>query len=83
MGKIKQNGILHRLRKNIMCGALSCALALGMMLTTEWYLKMACIGMLAAAGYAGILLFICKKGRKTEIPLVPFLLLGYLGGFLL
>lgn len=39
--------------------------------------------MLAAAGYAGILLFICKKGRKTEIPLVPFLLLGYLGGFLL
>lgn len=58
-------------------------LALGTMLTTEWYLKMACIGMLAAAGYAGILLFICKKGRKTEIPLVPFLLLGYLGGFLL
>lgn len=58
-------------------------LALSTMLTTELYLKMACIGMLAAAGYAGILLIICKKGRKTEIPLVPFLLLGYLGGLLL
>ena len=33
MGKTKQNGILHRLRRGIMCGALSCALALGMMLT--------------------------------------------------
>ena len=32
MGKTKQNGILHRLRRGIMCGALSCALALGMML---------------------------------------------------
>ena len=33
MGKTKQNGILHRLRRGIMCGALSCALAFGMMLT--------------------------------------------------
>ena len=32
MGKTKQNGMLHRLRRGIMCGALSCALALGMML---------------------------------------------------
>ena len=40
-------------------------------------------GMLIAAGYAGVLLVICKKGRKTEIPLVPFLLFGYLGGLLL
>lgn len=29
MGKTKQNGVLHRLRKNIMCGVLSCALVLG------------------------------------------------------
>jgi hypothetical protein len=29
MEKTKQNGVLHRLRKNIMCGVLSCALALG------------------------------------------------------
>ena len=33
MEKTKQNGILHRLRRGIMCGALSCALAFGMMLT--------------------------------------------------
>ena len=33
MGKTKQNGVLHRLRREIMCGALSCALAFGMMLT--------------------------------------------------
>ena len=32
MGKTKQNGVLHRLRKNIMCGVLSCVLALGAVL---------------------------------------------------
>ena len=58
-------------------------LALGTMLHTEMYVRMACIGMLIAAVYAGVLLAICKKGRKTEIPLVPFLLFGYLGGLLL
>lgn len=58
-------------------------LALGTMLHTEMYVRMASIGMLIAAVYAGVLLVICKKGRKTEIPLVPFLLFGYLGGLLL
>lgn len=58
-------------------------LALSMMLTTESYIQMACTGMLISAGYAGILLVICRKGRKTEIPLVPFMLAGYLGGLLL
>ena len=53
-------------------------LALGTMLHTEMYVR-----MLIAAVYAGVLLAICKKGRKTEIPLVPFLLFGYLGGLLL
>ena len=33
MGKTKQNGILHRLRKNSMCGVLSCVLVLGAVLT--------------------------------------------------
>ena len=33
MGKTKQNGILHRLRRKIMCGVLSCVLALGAVLT--------------------------------------------------
>ena len=32
MGKTKQNGILHRLRRGIMCGALSCVLVFGAVL---------------------------------------------------
>ena len=32
MGKTKQNGVLKRLRKNIMCGVLSCVLVLGTVL---------------------------------------------------
>lgn len=58
-------------------------LALGAMLSSEMFVRMACIGMFAAAGYAAILLVICKRNRKTEIPLVPFLLAGYIGGLLL
>lgn len=54
--------------------------ALGTMLTTESFVKTTCIGMLAAAVYAGIMLVVLKKGRKTEIPLIPFLLLGYILG---
>ena len=33
MGKTKQNGILYKLRRGIMCGVLSCVLALGAVLT--------------------------------------------------
>ena len=58
-------------------------LALAAMLTTGVFVKTVCIGLFLAAGYAGILLVLCKKGRKTEIPLLPFLLAGYLGGILL
>lgn len=58
-------------------------LALAAMLTTGVFVKTVCICLFLAAGYAGILLVLCKKGRKTEIPLLPFLLAGYLGGILL
>ena len=37
----------------------------------------------SSAVYAGILLVILKKNRNTEIPFVPFLLMGYLGGVIL
>lgn len=57
-------------------------LALGTMLRTGEYIRMLCLGMLSAAAWAGVLLMICKKDRKTEIPFVPFLFLGYLGGIL-
>ena len=57
-------------------------LALGTALHTGEYVRMLCLGMICAAVYAGFLLIVRRKDRKTEIPLVPFLFLGYLGGFL-
>ena len=58
-------------------------LALGCMLQMECYIQMACIGMLLAAAYSGVLMLVFRKNRKTEIPLVPFLLLGYVGGMII
>lgn len=58
-------------------------LALGCMLRMECYIQMACIGMLLAAAYSGVLMLAFRKNRKTEIPLVPFLLLGYVGGMII
>lgn len=58
-------------------------LALGLMLETGEFLGTLCIGMLLAGGWALILLVIRKKSRHTEIPFVPFLLAGYVGGLLL
>ena len=58
-------------------------LALGALLDTETCIRMLCIGFFLAAFWSGILLVICRKSRKTEIPLVPFLLAGYIGGILI
>lgn len=58
-------------------------LALGCMLRMECYIQMACIGMLLAAAYSGVLMLVFRKNRKTELPLVPFLLLGYVGGMII
>ena len=58
-------------------------LALGCMLRMECYIQMACIGMLLAAAYSGVLMLVFRKNRKTEIPLVPFLLLGCVGGMII
>ena len=58
-------------------------LALGALLDTETYIRMLCIGFFLAAFWSGILLVIRGKSRKTEIPLVPFLLAGYIGGILI
>lgn len=58
-------------------------LALGCMLRMESYIQMACIGMLLAAAYSGVLMLVFRKNRKTEIPLVPFFLLGYVGGMII
>ena len=58
-------------------------LALGALLDSETYIRMLCIGFFLAAFWSGILLVIRRKSRKTEIPLVPFLLAGYIGGILI
>lgn len=58
-------------------------LVLGALLDTETYIRMLCIGFFLAAFWSGILLVIRRKSRKTEIPLVPFLLAGYIGGILI
>ena len=58
-------------------------LALGALLDTETYIRMLCIGFFLAAFWSGILLVNRRKSRKTEIPLVPFLLAGYIGGILI
>ena len=58
-------------------------MALGCMMRMESYIQTACIGMLLAAACSGILLLVFRKNKKTEIPLVPFLLLGYVGGMVI
>lgn len=58
-------------------------LVLGTLLDTEIYIQMLCIGFFLAAFWSGILLVIRKKSRDTEIPLMPFLLAGYIGGVLI
>lgn len=58
-------------------------LALGQMLYTTEYIRMLSIGLILTAVYGAVLLAAAGKSKKTEIPLVPFLLLGYMGGFFL
>lgn len=65
------------------CGRWLYPVALGTLLDTEIYIQMLCIGFFLAAFWSGILLVISKKSRDTEIPLMPFLLAGYIGGVLI
>lgn len=58
-------------------------LALGTVLEMEEYLPMLCLGLLLAAFCAAVLLTVGKQKRNTEIPFVPFLLMGYVGGLCL
>lgn len=57
-------------------------LALAGFLSAGIYVRMTVTGLFLAAVWSMILMLFCKKNRKTEIPLVPFLLAGYLGGLL-
>ena len=54
--------------------------SLGIMLDFWKFMAVIGMGLLSAGIYSGILLVMKKAKRKTEIPFVPFLLLGYVGG---
>lgn len=54
--------------------------ALGTVLEVEEMLFTVCIGLFAAAVWSLLLLTVWKKGRKAEIPFIPFLWIGYVGG---
>lgn len=58
-------------------------LAFAMLVEMEEFVMDLCMGILLAGAWSVILLFGMKRSRNTEIPFVPFLLAGYVGGLLL
>ena len=56
--------------------------ALGTVLTFGELLGVFMMGLLCCSVWGIILLILPRTGRKTEIPFVPFLLLGYIGGLI-
>ena len=57
--------------------------SLGLYLNVWELLAVIGIGLLSASGYSILLIFTRKAGRKTELPFIPFLFLGYMGGLYL
>lgn len=57
-------------------------MALGLALEMEEFVTALLVGLLCCAAWAGILMSVFQRGRNTEIPFVPFLLVGYIGGVL-
>lgn len=55
-------------------------LALGCMTGTMVYLRTLGIGLFLSAVVSALLLTVFHRNRKTEIPFIPFLFLGYAGG---
>lgn len=55
-------------------------LALGCMTGTVVYLRTLGIGLFLSAVVSALLLTVFHRNRKTEIPFIPFLFLGYAGG---
>ena len=58
-------------------------IALGTVLEMEEYLRTICLALIGCGLWAVILLGILRKKKTTELPFVPFVLLGYVGGLLL
>lgn len=58
-------------------------MALGTVVGPAEFFTMIFTAFMCSAIYAGVMLMIFRKKGYTEIPFVPFLLLGYLGGILI
>ena len=58
-------------------------IALGTVLEMEEYLRTIWLALIGCGLWAVILLGILRKKKTTELPFVPFVLLGYVGGLLL
>ena len=58
-------------------------LTLGIWIGAQQLIFTVFFALFTSAVWSGILLVFFRKGRKTEIPFVPFLMSGYLGGVLL
>ena len=58
-------------------------MALGTVMSTEEFFMMLLMALICSAVWAGIIMIFFHRKGSTEIPFVPFLLAGYLGGILI
>ena len=55
---------------------------LGTVLSFEELLSAFLLGLFCCCFWGIVVLFLSGKGKKTEMPFVPFLMLGYIGGLI-
>ena len=58
-------------------------LTLGTMMEPEKFLAVFFMGLLGCSAVSLIMLLVAQDAGKSELPFVPFVLLGYVGGLLL
>lgn len=58
-------------------------MALATMLRSGKFMAVLFMGLLSCAVCSLVLLLVFRKGRDWEIPFIPFVLLGYVGGLIL
>lgn len=58
-------------------------IALGTVMSAEEFFMMLFLSLICSAVWAGITMIFFHRKGNTEIPFVPFLLAGYLGGILI
>ena len=76
-------GVSKLSREALRMGDALLMLVLGIYLGLEAALDVLLLALFLAAVWAGILIVVGKKGRNYAFPFVPFLLIGYVGRWLL